>query len=214
MSSIAEPSAPVRPRVVPCRARPGAGRWRAVRGAFTLVELLVVIAILGIASAVLIPSLDSVGSLKVQTAIRTIVADITFAQSDAIAFQQRRQVLFDPADNSYRLVQILGARSTAQTSTMYNPDLPGGQYIQKLGTEHFGGVRIVSAAFNGSESDNALTFDEMGMPMASPTSTDAGTGGKIRLEVPGSAGGPPRSVHEIFVDAFTGRVTVREVGRR
>lgn len=209
------PTTPPR-AATPLRLRARARAVRAAsasgRRAFTLVELLVVIAILGIASAVLIPSLDSVGSLRVQTAIRTIVSDITFAQSDAIAFQQRRQVLFDPQDNSYRLIQVLGARADARTSTMYNPDLPGGQYIQRLGTEHFGGVRITSVEFNGSSSDHALTFDEMGMPLAGVSSTEAGTGGTVRLEVPGP-GGIPRSVHDIIVDAFTGRVTVREVQR-
>jgi prepilin-type N-terminal cleavage/methylation domain-containing protein len=178
------------------------------RSGFTLVELLVVITILGLASMLLIPSMDSAHAMRGQAAVRMLVSDITFAQADAIAFQQRRQVVFEPAAGRYRLVQVIGPRTSPQYTTMYSAEHPGGQYIVDFQARGLGGARIASAQFNGDPANATLTFDEMGSPLATPTGDDAGTGGTIRLETVG-AGGATR-VFSVIVEAFTGRVSVRE----
>ncbi len=186
----------------------GRGSGRGALRAFTLLELIVVIAILGVASMLLIPSMDSVGSMRVQTAIRTIVSDITFAQADAIAFQQRRQVVFEPASSSYRLVQVVGPRTNPAFTTMYSATHPSGQYVVQLSAGDFHGARITRAAFNGNDSNHTLTFDELGTPVLDATSDQPGTGGVIVIEAPGAGG--QRQVYTIRIDAFTGRVSVRE----
>src|SRR5690554_431827 len=60
--------------------------------AYTLIELLLVVAILGLASAILIPQLANRDSMEVQAAVRQIIADLSFAQSDALAHQEYRRV--------------------------------------------------------------------------------------------------------------------------
>src|SRR5205814_10625361 len=63
--------------------------------AYTLIELIIVIAMLGLATAVVVPSIGSTDVLRVQSTVRTIVADINCAQSDALARQQGRAMVFD-----------------------------------------------------------------------------------------------------------------------
>src|SRR5688572_202575 len=74
--------------------------------AYTLVEMLVVVAILGIAGALVIPSMGQAGVLRIHAAVRTLVSDLTFVQTDALAYQQRRAVIFDEDANSYTLAEV------------------------------------------------------------------------------------------------------------
>ncbi|QKK08326.1 MAG: prepilin-type N-terminal cleavage/methylation domain-containing protein [Planctomycetota bacterium] len=53
------------------------------RGAYTLVELLLVILIMGIAGALVIPQTSQAHVLRIHAAVRTLVADISYAQTDA-----------------------------------------------------------------------------------------------------------------------------------
>jgi hypothetical protein len=78
--------------------------------------MLTVCTVLGISAAMLIPSMSQTGVLRVQAAVRTVISDIVFAQSDAVAFQQKRAIVFDVAHSSYRLVEVPGdVRITAAT---------------------------------------------------------------------------------------------------
>ena len=67
---------------------------RFARRAYTLIELLIVIAILGISSALLIPRLVDADTFSIQAAVRSMVADLTYAQTDALAMQKIRRVQF------------------------------------------------------------------------------------------------------------------------
>lgn len=170
------------------------------RRAFTLIEMIVVIALLGLAAALVIPQMGSVHSLRVQAALRTIVSDITLAQADAIAFQQRRAIVFDTANNTYRIVAVPGS-TIDEANTLYNPGGPGGRYVVDLNTTDFAGARITSTAFDTA---NTLVFDDLGSPVSTPSGEAAGTGGRIVLS--GSD-----QVFHILVEPFTGRVTVRKI---
>ena len=168
--------------------------------AYTLIEVLVVVVILGIAGAILVPSMGSTGVLKAQGALRSIVSDITFAQSDAVAFQEKRAICFDIASSSYSLVQIPGTTIDAAANTMYDPTRPGGRWIENFVTDNrFGDARIIAADF-GAGSRN-LIFDGMGGPIADPSSNNPGLGGTIKVSGSGAT-------WTISVEAFTGRVTV------
>jgi len=174
-------------------ARPVAG--------FTLVELLIVVVLLGIAGAMVIPQMGSVGALRVQGAVRTLVSDLTFAQSDAIAFQQRRAIVFDTTNSKYTLVAVLGSQIDTTTGALYNAMSGGSRYEVMLGGDTFGGARIASADFGGSAT---LIFDDMGSPAAAATGDAVGPGGTVRIATNDQA-------FDILVEPYTGRVTVRRV---
>ncbi len=173
---------------------------RPARG-YTLVELLIVVTILGILGTMVIPSFGSTNVLRTQAAVRTIVADITFAQSDALAYQQPRAVMFDADTNSYTLVEVNGATLDADADALYDPRGPEQRYRVYLGEMDFGGAFIENVSFNGG---TALIFDEIGGPVPSASSTSLSTGGS--LEVVG-----PQARYRINVAPFTGRVTVEQI---
>lgn len=172
----------------------------------TLIEVLVVVTILAIAAAAVIPQMGSVGVLRVQGAVRTIVADISFAQSDAIAQQQPRAISFTPATNSYRVLQVVN-NTIDLNNMLYDPTIVGERYDITLNDERFGGATMQNVNFNtdvpGVASPNQiLVFDSLGMPVRSPAGNAPSTGGL--LEVAGFG-----TVHQIRVEPFTGRITVR-----
>jgi prepilin-type N-terminal cleavage/methylation domain-containing protein len=182
-------------------------RARAFRYGMTLIEVLVVVTILAIAAAAVIPQMGSVGVLRVQGAVRTIVADISFAQSDAIAQQQPRAISFDTTTNSYRVLQVVN-NTVDLNNTLYDPTIPGERYEITLNDERFGGALIQNPAFDttpssgGGSSSTVLIFDTLGMPVKTPSGNTPSTGGLV--EVAGFG-----TVHQIRIEPFTGRITVR-----
>jgi type II secretion system protein H len=154
--------------------------------AFTLIEVLVVLTIVGIAAAVVVPHMMDMGTTRIQAAARSIIADILYAQNDAIALQSPRSLVFDLTNNQYELTDDDGA-------TLAAPARSGGLYqIDFSSDKRFTGVTLSSAAFDGGL---ALTFDALGSPSA---------GGQIDL-----AAGDTR--YRISVAAFTGRVTITQL---
>lgn len=159
------------------------------RRAYTLIEVLLVVTILGIAAAMVIPSMGSVGVLRVHAAVRSIVSDITFAQSDAVAYQRQRAIMFDTEANAYAVVEVNGAILDPETDTILSQDLDLPQ---------FGGSRMTEAAFDGEAN---LVFDELGGPVLEPGSSTPSAGGAIRVEGMGQ-------VFTVNIEPYTGRVTV------
>ncbi len=176
----------------------GTRRVPAPRRAFTLVELLIVVVLLGIAGAMVIPAMGQTGILRVQAAVRTVVSDITFAQSDAVAFQERRALVFNIDEDEYRVVSVPGTDIDPGVDTMFHPSKPGGLYVVRFDGEEFGDSRITQVDFAGEE---VLIFDPLGGPIDEPTDNTPGVGGTITLIGSGA-------VFEIDVEPFTGRVTV------
>jgi len=166
--------------------------------AYTLVEILVVVAFLGVAAALVIPQVSSAHVLRVQAAVRTVVADITLAQSDALAMQEARAVVFDIEQNRYTLVEVVGGIVDPDANAMFDSGGPDQRFVREFNDGEWGGARIIGAAF---DDDATLIFDELGSPIAEAGSTTPGLGGSVTVSGSGS-------VFTINVDAYTGRVTV------
>lgn len=168
--------------------RPAAAR--PARRAYTLVELIIVIVLLGIGAAMVAPSIGSTDVLRVQSAVRSVVADITFAQSDALARQQGRALVFDVPNNSYAILEVHGSTLNPEADTILTRRL---RTIDRHGDSH-----LTAAAFDGT---NVLVFDELGGTLQAPGTTTPGSGGSLTIQ--GSGG-----TFTLAVEAYTGRVVV------
>lgn len=168
-------------------------RARADASGYTLVEVLVLVVILGIAGALVIPSFGSTDALRIQGAVRMIVSDITIAQSDAVAMQMSRGILFTPHETAsrYVLADVVAGNLDTESSFAETRDLGGDRY---------GFARIESTTLN----NDMLIFDAMGGPIEAPGSDVPAAAGSIIL-----AGAGQR--FQINIDAYTGRVTVRSL---
>ena len=160
---------------------------RTLAKAFTLVEVLAVVVIIGLAGAVVVPSLLRRGTLEVQAAGRMLVSDILIAQNEAIAAQVPRQLIFEPAQNRYRLTDEAG-------NTLSATWISGGaeNYIVDFDTDtRFAGVNLAAPVFGGT-APPTLRFDALGGPV---------NGGTVDL-----VSGNFR--YRVTVAPFTGRVTI------
>lgn len=140
---------------------------------FTLVEILAVLVIIGIASAIVVPSLGTRDDLKAAAAARVLVSDLIYAQNLAITKQAPCYVRFDVSTNSYRL---LSAASPGGDTVMTSP-LTQQPYIERFGAgTRFESITLTSATFDGLDSSYAgqftVAFDEIGAPYAYSYSAD------------------------------------------
>lgn len=149
---------------------------------FTLIEVLVVVVILGIAAGIVVPQVMNTGSLTIQGAARHVIGDLLVAQNEAIARAERRSVVFDAANESYRVAD--------ETNTTITADWMDKPYVVSfLDDDRFSGVVIEAVNFGG---DAFVSFDEMGAPSS---------GGTIDLA-------HENHRYRVTVAPFTGRVTV------
>ena len=165
------------------------------RQGYTLIEVLITVTIMGLAAAVVVPNMMQGGSLGVQAGARMIIADMLFAQNEAMAQQSTRRIVFDADDNSYRVEKYDSGASAWVLE--FNPSQGVGNNQQNYEVDfdedgRFRGIEIVSASFNGTE---IVEFDDLGNPSSGGT-------GRLRYE---------DHVYEIKVAPFTGRVTVERV---
>jgi prepilin-type N-terminal cleavage/methylation domain-containing protein len=161
------------------------------RGGYTLIEVLVVVTVLGIAASMVIPSFGGSEPLRVQAAVRTVVSDITFAQSDALAFQTGRAITFHADEGRYALIEVRGSSVNESTDMIYD---------QQLANARFGVLQIVEADF-GSNVDGTLIFDEMGSPVTAAGGSTPAPNGRLVIEGAGDR-------YTLTVEGFTGRVTI------
>jgi prepilin-type N-terminal cleavage/methylation domain-containing protein len=167
---------------------------------FTLVEILVTVAILGLAGMLLVPYMTTLPSFETEAAVRLIVADISFAQSDALARQAPRRVLFDDDGHGYR---ILENDFTIDEDEIVDPlSYSGtGRYIIDFESDdRFKDITIVEAEFD--DVNAFITFDELGGPVDGADGPSAGG----RIEVAGQD-----TSFEILIAPFTGRVSVNQL---
>jgi len=160
---------------------------------YTLVEMLIVVTMLGLAAAMVIPSISSASSLRVQGALRSIVADITVAQSDAVAFQRQKALVFRFGSDNGRYIVAEVNGNSVDTATGILED-------RQLNIESMGFTRVTATTFT----NNTLVFDELGGPVTTPGSTTPLATRTITLNGSGQN-------WRITVEAYTGRVTISQL---
>ena len=176
-----------------------------VRPGFTLVEILVVVVILGIAAAVIVPSMGSRDDLRASAAARVVMADLIYAQNRAISTQQRHYIIFTTtAPQNYRL-----ATSVTPLVDVPHPVTLANEYVQSFGTSAAGGLSTVTLGDVRFELDGQtiISFDELGVP----SYYDTGTGTNTALATSGGSGIEVRcGTHtlRIVVEPYTGEIRV------
>ncbi|MDX2146949.1 MAG: prepilin-type N-terminal cleavage/methylation domain-containing protein [Planctomycetota bacterium] len=158
------------------------------RRAYTLVEMLIVVVILGIAAALVVPAMGDTDVLRVQAAVRTIIADITYAQSEAVAHQEGRAIVFHADEGRYAVVQVVNGVVDETTGLLYET---------RLDQSLMGDARITQVEFG---EDDVLVFDEVGAPAFGENGQPPESG---KLEIEGSG-----QRFTVTIDGYTGRVTV------
>ncbi|MEX0887179.1 MAG: GspH/FimT family pseudopilin [Phycisphaeraceae bacterium] len=171
----------------PCPSRREGRRSRG----YTLVEVLIVVTIVGVAGAIVVPQMLASGTMGIQAAARSVIADLLYAQNEAIAQQSAHGVRFDVANDRYQLIDDNG--DTIPGSWRMGGG-GAGYAIDLQRDERFKGVELVTAAFTGDASDT-IWFDVMGAPDG---------GGEIVLQF-------EETRYRVEVASFTGRVTVELV---
>ena len=189
---------------------------RRTSAGFTLIELLVTVAVLGIAAALVVPSMNSTNGLRVQAAVRTVIADIAFAQSDAMAYQARRVIQFNKvarattastytyvAGNGYTMAEPTGSVLDLTACAMFDPAQPNKPLSRNFDTDNYGGATISSVNINGG---SLLVFDELGGPVSTLTGNEPASG-TIDITAVGES-------FRISIAPYTGVLTVarRAVG--
>lgn len=182
-------------------AKSGGGVRR--RGGYTLLELMIVLILMGVAAALVIPNVSGSESIRVQTAVRAIAADIMYTQSDALAYQSRRAVVFDPAGNSYWIAEVTDDELDFDADAMYKIDGPEQRFLVDIDSTSGGAAQLISADF---DEDEVLIFDELGGPVDGLDSDSPSVGGEILV------GGDDGTVYRLIVEPYTGRVVVERVG--
>ncbi|MFG0257556.1 MAG: Tfp pilus assembly protein FimT/FimU [Phycisphaerales bacterium JB043] len=184
------------------------------RRAFTLVEILIVVALLGIAGALVVPAMGQVGVLRIRSAVRSLVADITYAQSDAMSSQNRRVIIFglvgqrDPGTgvwtfvpgNGYTIYSPAPGSAVLDPNNDWLPDPENGvhPYTRDFDVEAFGGAQIINVDINAGD---WLIFDELGGPVQFLTGNTPGTGGRLDIA-------NIDTTFRLIIEPYTGRVTV------
>ena len=179
--------------------------------AYTLIELLIVIGILGVSSALLVPKMVGREAMAVQSAVRLIISDLNFAQSDALAHQEIRRVHFYQDGGGYCLVRL----TDVELSTPFDENGTGhdyvhdplarasesGAYIVRFEEDRFGGVTIESAQIDGVQRD--INYDSLGGTVYDSVG-EPGTGGTIVVRCADER-------YQINIAPFTGKMTVQKL---
>jgi len=136
---------------------------------FTLVEIIIVVVILGIAAALVVPTLSNAADIQVRSAANRIAADLDYAKGLAITHQGRYSVVFDVSGESYEIQEADG-------TSVRNPLTGASSFVVNFSTDdRLSQVDIVSADFD-SDSSDTITFDYLGSPYSGTTTAPLNIG--------------------------------------
>ena len=188
------------------------------RAGITLIEVLITVTVMGIAGALVIPAMGQVDVLKAQAAVRTLVADITFAQADAAATQERRVILFgavggvnedgdwaiQPGAGYSLMAPPFGANQVSLLfDGMADPTSPGQTITRDYMSETLSGGTLMDVDFDcdPQQGYQSLIFDEFGGPVRDLTSDAPSDGGSLVVQ-------GRLADYRVDVQPVTGRVVV------
>ncbi len=196
--------------------RPNASLRCAASRSYTLIELIMVMAVLALAAAMVVPHIAGSETMKLQAAVRLLIADLSFAQSDALANQEFRRVVFYDDGSGYCIIVAsqgyITPNDLEDPSVVYVYDPLGsmGRYVINYDLDdRFDGVSIINLVGQETIIDGTvladrpeLTYDQL----AGTVSPDgnAGIGGSITLTYKGDS-------YKVTVAPFTGKLTVIEL---
>jgi Tfp pilus assembly protein FimT len=156
----------------------------------TLVEILAMMLIMGVIAAVVIPLADSDDKIVAASGARMVLADLEYAQSEAIRTRQPVTVTFDAANDKYTITIASGTINRPGDTGAYVVSLKELDPKMDLGTVNFGG-------------GTALKFLSTGDPVRVTDDTALSTAGTI----PVSNGD---TTYNVKVLPVTGKVRVVE----
>jgi len=165
-----------------------------VKTGFTIIEIIMVIVVIGIMAAAAVPRIDTLRKqIKLQGSVKKLVSDIRYAQSVAISRHTNTIVIFDVANNSYRIEWYNDA--VAAWQALPDPATRSSIVIDFDTDAQYSGMTLSSPNFGGTVS---LRFDWEGVPqdMAGVALVAAGS---VDLEIGGD-------VQAVTVTPQTGKV--------
>jgi type II secretory pathway pseudopilin PulG len=186
---------------------------RVMPRSYTLIELIMVMTVLALAAALLVPNIVGSDTMRAQAAVRLLIADLSFAQSDALANQEYRRVVFYADGSGYCIIEVAGAETTPAdlddpgVNYIYDPLGTMGRYIIDFSTDNrFEGVLFSAATIDGIDLADRpeVTYDLMGGTVLSDSASLPGTGGSVTLSYKDSS-------YQIDIAPFTGKLTVTEL---
>jgi prepilin-type N-terminal cleavage/methylation domain-containing protein len=184
-------------------------RSATTRRAYTLIELIIVIALLGLAGSMLVPQIVGRHSMVAQAAVRKIISDLSFAQSDALSHQEFRRVHFYDDGSGYCIVRVTDETFDddfdADTADyVIDPLSPGGDassyIVDFVADDRFEGVSISAVAIDGGA--EFITFDQLGGTVMDGSAP--GVGGSFVVSAADAS-------YKINIAPFTGKLTVEKV---
>ncbi len=189
--------------------RPNSRLRSVAPGSYTLIELIMVMSVLALAAALLVPHMVGSDNMTVQAAVRLLIADLSFAQSDALANQEFRRVVFY-ADGAGYCILIVDSFDEVTPSNLddpavnyvYDPLGTMGRYIVDYTVDdRFEGVAITEATIDGTilTLQPEITYDQLGGTVR--LDSTPGIGGSIVLTFKDSS-------YRVTVSPFTGKLTV------
>jgi prepilin-type N-terminal cleavage/methylation domain-containing protein len=180
------------------------------RPAYTLIELLIVVALLGLASALVMPHMVNKDIMTAEAAVRQLISDLSFAQSDALAHQEFRRVHFFDDGSGYCIVRIGEAQfddafDPATADYVDDPLSSAGSnrdyIVDYTIDDRWEGVVIEAVDLDAGK--RFVTYEALGGTVRS--GGIPGTGGTITLKY-------DLATYEITVAPFTGKLTVTKTG--
>ena len=188
-------------------------RPRCVRPrSYTLIELIMVMAVLALAAALLVPNFMGSDTMRLQAAVRLFIADLSFAQSDALANQEFRRVVFYDDGSGYCIIEVAAAETTPDDLDdpgviyVYDPLGMMGRYIvDYTRDDRFEGVSISAATIDDVDLTDRpeITYDLMGGTVLSTSASIPGLGGSVWMSY-------KDRTYRIDISPFTGKLTVVE----
>lgn len=138
---------------------------------FTLIELVMVLLVVAIIAVIASTRITSLTTIRARTAAYKIKSDIRYAQSYALATQQRTKVDFNASQESYG-VYYEQTPNADDWAIMTDP-LTRKNFTVDLTQTEFSGANITGTNFDGTNYD--LAFDKASTPWSYNPSDDSET---------------------------------------